>query len=175
MRKSLSVEARNELLELAGRLRSGKRVAHDRYLHFDNVEAGEVLATVARAILVPDGANVLRIGKGQAGPTVSFSYYDNFFDEPFPKLVWSEHHNLATGAVTRRSEGKNPAILHRKELLLSGGDPRRDRYEELTRALIAKRLLPTREFIGRDDQWRRYLTRRGFEIRGSALVPLGGA
>lgn len=173
MPPALTTKECDELLKLAGRLKSGKQIATDRYLHFENPEAGVILAILSRALHVPDDANVLRISRAQVAFTISFSLYENFFDDPFPKLVWSEHHDLATGAVTKRSEGKNPAILHRKELLLSNEDPRRNLYAGLTQALIEKGLLPTREFIGRHDHWCRYLTRNGFTICNDGLSPLG--
>jgi hypothetical protein len=175
MSMAIPTEKWDELLKLACQLKSGKRIATDRYLHFDNSEAVEILTAIDDSLPVPEGANVLRIGKTQTNFTMSFSYYNDYFDDPFPKLVWSEHHNLATGAVTRRSEGMNPAILHRKELLLNSGDPRRARYVGLTQTLIEKGLLPTREFIGRHDHWFRYLVRKGFKIRGVELTSLGDA
>ena len=171
----LSEAKRDELLELLGGIRSGKRIATDRYLHFDNPEAVSVLRAIADDVTIPAGANVLRVGKAQSELTISFSQYANFYDEPFPKLVWSEHHNLISGAVTRRAEGNNPAILHRKELLLGRDDPRRIAFTRLTEELEINGLLPTRDFIGRHVHWQQYLNRKGYKIADGAVTALGGA
>jgi hypothetical protein len=166
---------REELLKLVSRIRSGKQISTDRYLHFENSEAVMVLAAISNDVTVPAGANVLRIRKVQIELSMSFSQYADFYDQPFPKLVWSEHHDLISGSVTRRSEGQNPAILHRKELLLNVDDPRRISSARLTEALVTNGLLPTREFIGRHEHWQQYLYRRGFEILDGNLTALGGS
>lgn len=172
MPNTLSKAKRDEVLELASRLRTGKTIFTDRYLHFDNAESGAVLKVVRECIAVPVGANVMRIGRSPDNASLSFSQYRDFYEDPFPKLIWSEHHSLSSGAITRRSEGKNPAILHRKELLLDVNHPRRQEFAMLTTYLLQKSLLPTREFIGRHDHWQAYLLSRGYRLVDGSLVTM---
>jgi hypothetical protein len=56
---------------------------------------------------------------------VSFLHYPEFRERPHPELAESVRVSLVTGKVSRLRYGAdgNPPILHRKELLVSPGDP----------------------------------------------------
>ena len=103
-------------------LEGGKRIARDRYFHFSNPGVHELLQElfddVSMRTVMHDGANVLRVASGPS-PTLSLLHYEDFFCDPFPSLTWSLHIDLRTRKQTIRKEGQNPAILHRKEPLLS--------------------------------------------------------
>ena len=159
-----------KLIELARSPNGGKRVAQDRYLHLEHPSAKRILESLGSNLVYPKDANVVRIGARASVPTISLSHYAAFFDAPFPELQWSYHLNPVSGGSTLRKEGANPAVLHRKELLLWPEHPRIREYEALTEELTKNRLLPTRSFIGRKHHWTRYLAEKGFSISDGRLV-----
>ena len=63
----------------------------------------------------------------------------------------------------------NPPILHRKELLLSPGDPRISEFAQLSVAEEAAGLLDSTSTIGFRLNWERLLTSRGFTTDGHSL------
>lgn len=158
--------------EIIGSLVGGKRVSKDVYLHAAHPSAQYLVVRLSGAISYSCEANVVRVSFDEARPTISFSFYNSFFDDPFPFLVWSHHFDLSSGRDRLRNEGKNPAILHRKELLLWPEHPRLQEYEYLTKQLIKARLLPASTFIGRRDHWSSYLLQKGFAIKGGRLTSL---
>jgi hypothetical protein len=89
--------------------------------------------------------------------------------------MWSHHITLETGFVVLRREGNNPAILHRKELLLAKDHPQRAEFEALTNQLIEFKLLPAKSFIGRRNHWNDYLRKCGFALHGGRLCVLGAS
>lgn len=153
-------------------IRGGKKVSTDTYFHIDHPSVLIALSTLARGVERPGGTNVLRIGLHQSGPTISFLKYQSFFEDPFPSLMWSHHITLDSGLAVLRREGNNPAILHRKELLLTQDHPRRGEFEALTNQLIEFKLLPAKSFIGRRNHWNEYLRKNGFAIRSGCLCVL---
>ena len=146
----------------------GKRVATDIYLHTSHPDIDPVLRTIN--VERVDGTNVVRFGIRKAQATLSFLSYENFFDDPFPELQWSVHVALPQGYMTKRVEGRNPAILHRKELLLPEGHTNYPQYAALSKQLEENRLLPATSFVGRKYHWQRYLHARGFDVIGGRLV-----
>jgi hypothetical protein len=146
----------------------GKRIATDVYFHISHPSIARVLA-IARVERM-DGANVVRFGTRKAKATLSFLSYRNFFEDPFPQLEWSVHVTLPQSVATKRTEGRNPAILHRKELLLPRGHADYNRYAALSKQLEESHLLPANSFIGRKEHWARYLCERGFDVIDGRLV-----
>jgi hypothetical protein len=165
-----SAEFRTNFRDLLDRTRGGKRISTDLYLHLSHPEAEPIVSAVKEWAEVPAGATVLKASVKGDWPSVSFLSYQEFFDDPFPSLIWSEHHSLQTGAVTLRRESGNPPILHRKELLLAEDHPRRREYEALTNDLLAYGVLPARQFIGRQIHWQNYLCKMGYRVLHGRIV-----
>jgi len=149
----------------AGKLVHGRLYVHREAWPFVRkpLEA-EFRAAVERLLQRTDDAfNVLRLF--QQDYEVTFLCYPAFFEEPFPRLIRSRRHQLLNGAVSERAFGsENPPILHRKELLLAPGDPRREPFEALTRRLEAAGLLADSARIGYFKPWQDRLAAAGFEM-----------
>ena len=99
---------------------------------------------------------------------VSFLRYEDF-DAAFPALLAARSCDIERGSCrqTDYAGRRNPPILHRKELLLPGGDPRVPRAERLTRCLEARGAFADARSIGTRDAWRRRLRDLGLD----GLVP----
>src|SRR5882672_8090833 len=117
----------------------GKKVAGKRYLHVSALESidsnteGSVRTAASIAGVRPEqDFNVIRIDV--SGSTCALLSYPRFFEEPFPRLEKSWRVDLEVNRFSFRTYSKslNPPILHRKELLLSAEDPRREQCEALT-------------------------------------------
>jgi hypothetical protein len=158
----------HSFLQALSSVDGGKRVATDIYLHISHPGIDLVLATINIERLI--GANVVRFGTRKSKATLSFLNYIDFFVDPFPELQWSVHVSLPEGLATKRIEGSNPAILHRKELLLTKEHSNYARYARLSKELEDNRLLPASSFIGRKEHWGRYLDERGFCVVDGRLV-----
>jgi hypothetical protein len=162
-----------DLEQLLRSLKGGKRVGRDLYFHVSHPEIARFLSafpSLALTDLAPDAeANVIKIHRGQSGVALSGLFYEDFFNEPFPALSWSQRKTLGVAHYTRRRESANPAILHRKELLLAHDHPKWEEYAALTESLILEKLLPAPAFIGRRRQWLNYLSQRGFRVVGHSL------
>ena len=100
---------------------------------------------------------------------VSLLLYEPFDDEPFPALLESRTVDLDRGTVAVRSfrRSANLPILHRKELLLAEGDPRRATFAALTGALEERGLFSGMERMGFRVPWSARLTEAGGADRGS--------
>ena len=111
----------------------------------------------------PSDWNVARIGR----QTVSPMLYGNFDTAPFPTLSRSVRIELPDGPVSRRDYGRspNPPILHRKELLLSSNDGRRDGWSKLTHRLVMAGAFKDPHRIGYRRQWLERLGSLGLDIQ----------
>lgn len=154
----------------------GKRVSGALYVHrsaVDSLLPAQSRLIAAAAGHVPQGNwNVAKIDLAD-GRAVSLLDYEDFADRAFPALRQSRRVDLETGAVTVRRYGKNPPILHRKELLLSPDAPGREAYVALTRELEQRGLFVDITRRGRQDAWEAALAQAGIEVRDHCVVAVG--
>ena len=89
---------------------------------------------------------------------VTFLRYENF-DAPFPALLFARSCDVERGTCRKIDYAgrRNPPILHRKELLLPGDDPRVPGAERLTRCLEARGAFDDARSIGTRTAWRQRL------------------
>lgn len=158
----------------------GKRVVDDLYLHISAIEARlgpDQCAAVHElyAALHPaedHEPNVVKYNVRDG--RVSLLCYPDFDTSPFPRLTasWTR----APGGDVRfrtYADSMNPPILHRKELLVPTGWPQRDRWIETTRLAESLGLFEDPHIIGLLGNWSQLLASRGYEVRGSDLLPIG--
>ncbi|MBK1722577.1 DNA phosphorothioation-associated putative methyltransferase [Thiocystis violacea] len=109
------------------------------------------------------------------GPCVALLNYPAFAEDPFPALRESWLVDLEQERVSHRTyaDSLNPPILHRKELLLSPEDPRREVCAALTATAESIGLFDEPRRIGYRRQWLALVREKGYRIEGHALVPLG--
>lgn len=158
----------------------GKTVAGRRYLHVTAL-GGLDAPTRARVdqcaaivgLVRGDDYNVVRLELD--GAAVALLQYPGFFDEPFPALAASWLVDPDTASVNYRTyaDSLNPPILHRKELLLPLGHPRREEFAALTAACEAIGLFDQPTRIGYRCQWEQQVRAQGYRLDGHQLVPLG--
>ena len=146
---------------------AGKMVRGSVYIH---ASAASELSPHQRGALErakstagPSDWNVARI----SGQTVSLMLYGDFDTAPFPTLSRSVRIELPDGPVSRRDYGRspNPPILHRKELLLSSNDDRRDGWSKLTRRLVLAGAFEDPHLIGYRRQWLERLCSLGLDVQ----------
>lgn len=150
----------------------GKRVGGYLYVHktalasIDPAAAGKVRQTEA-SFLGTDW-NVAKIGKGD----VSFLLYEDFDTHAFPALLKSAKLDLESGCISEidYSNRTNPPILHRKELLIDGDDPRQATFRAVTAVAQEKGLFANSMAIGTKKSWARLLEVAGLRIEGPNLV-----
>jgi hypothetical protein len=165
---------RTEYKDLLKDLSGGKVVHGSCYFHVTHPSAQRFLDWLISNEPARDQSevNVLRLGLSEKDLGFSFSYYEKFFEDPFPALVWSEKYDMELVPKKKRYEGNNPAILHRKELLLPSNHPKHAQLKALTDAIVKASILPTKKFIGRRDHWNAYLNSLGYEVSGGHLVKI---
>ena len=95
--------------------------------------------------------NVVRV----SDDNVAFLDYPQFEEHAFPELMNSIRVDLLEGACSERSyeHSQNRPVLHRKELLLLDGHPRRTEFAKLTRELEKLGLFYDTHIIGFKEQW----------------------
>jgi DNA phosphorothioation-associated putative methyltransferase len=156
-----------------------KAVAGHYYAHADafaslsaddlaRLSAAESLAKVARI----ERFNVVRFGR--SSDEVSLLNYPRFFEDAFPALLESWHVDLTTSHVSYRTyqDSLTPPILHRKELMLAEGHPRRPEFQALTKAAEAIGLFQDPTRIGFRESWLRLVRDSGYQIVGHELIPI---
>ncbi|MGZ8218777.1 DNA phosphorothioation-associated putative methyltransferase [Methylomagnum sp.] len=159
-----------------------KTVGSKTYLHADalprldpaqqaRVHEAERLAGIRH----PDHYNLIRLDA--ATPEIALLHYPGFAADPFPALRESWRVDLDQGTVGYRSyaDSLNPPILHRQELLLPDGHPRRAECAALTAAAEAIGLFDDTTRIGYRRQWLELIRDKGYRLDGHALIPLGNA
>lgn len=153
----------------------GKRTGNALYVHVDALhELPQILQIYegcARAYLGSlEDANVIKLHRDS--PRVSYLRYADFDRDPHPSLMESFLVKLGGLDISFRSyaDYKNPPILHRKEELLTATDPRRERFERLTRQEERWGLYAEPERIGTRQGWEEVLREQGAAFRGSRLV-----
>jgi DNA phosphorothioation-associated putative methyltransferase len=163
---------------LIGRVDGGKVVGGARYLHVSAApaELGEAVRAAVAAVGGPgDGFNVLKLALD--APRLSLLNYPSYFELAFPLLADSWTIDLAAGTCDHRAypQGRNPPVLHRKELLLAADHPRRGEFAALTAAAEANGLFANALTIGHRNQWEALVRAKGVRVDGHALVALDGA
>ncbi len=158
-----------------GSLDGGKVVGGARYLHVSAVPAellAELRAEVAALGGPEDGFNVLKLVPDS--PRLSLLNYPSYFELAFPLLADSWTLDLAERRCEHRRYdlGRNPPVLHRKELLLRADDSRRVEFARLTAEAEYHGLFANPLIIGHKNQWEDIVRARGLRIEGHALVPL---
>ncbi len=152
----------------------GKRIRGALYIHRDAVSelslSHQEQLEQAIQLAPARGWNVARFER----EVVALLLYADFDEDPFPALVASTRVDLATGAVSARDfgSGKNPLILHRKELLLPTGHRRFAQWATLTADLVALGLFRDPHLIGRRQPWLRRLAEAGVRVEAHVLCQI---
>ena len=96
---------------------------------------------------------------------VSFLDYEDFDQSSFPALRRSCTVDIGSRlASVREYSSSNPPILHRKELLLAFGDPRRRKFSALTKRLEDLGLFKDMHRMGHRRAWEEALRMAGLEM-----------
>ena len=153
----------------------GKLLPNALYVPRSALEALDPLLRIyegcARAYLGEiDGANLIKLHRHSG--TVSYLVYPDFETDPHPALLRSIKLNLRTREIDclEFADSANPPILHRKEAFLRPDDPRRAKFERLTRQEERAGLLEETASIGTREGWQARLNATGFVLRGHRLV-----
>jgi DNA phosphorothioation-associated putative methyltransferase len=153
----------------------GKLLPNALYVHRSALEALDPLLRVyegcARAYLGEiEGADLIKLHR-QSGQ-VSYLVYPDFDADPHPALLRSIKLNLRSREIesTDYAASANPPVLHRKEAFLLPDDPRRTKFDRLTRQEERARLLDETASIGTRSGWAERLRERGYVLRGHRLV-----
>lgn len=158
----------------------GKKVINHYYWHCsltaaqDEVTRERVAQAEALAGLQADkDYNVIKYPSN--GHYVSLLSYADFFDSPFPTLLYSHRIDFLTGRVEKRNyqDSANPPILHRKELLLHADHPRQSEYQELTKTAEQLGLFDNPVTIGFQKNWETLIAASGFQLLNGQFVALG--
>lgn len=162
----------------------GKQVGDDLYLHRMALnlhpDAGLRLLAHTTWAAVPASEhptpNVFKMNRRTG--RVSWLAYPKFEDDPFPALAasWTFARDLSVRPSLRLyTEGLNPPILHRKELLVPATHPERDSWMRLTAEAEILGLFEDTSTIGFRLNWLRKIQSKGYRLQDSALIPIGNA
>ncbi|HTV49194.1 MAG TPA: DNA phosphorothioation-associated putative methyltransferase [Phycisphaerae bacterium] len=153
----------------------GKLTGEALYVHVDALAHLPALLRVyegcARSYLGHvEGANLIKLNRVE--PKVSYLLYPEFNTDPHPALAESLRLKLSNGDVKHLNfrDSTNPPILHRKETFLGPDDPRRERFEHLTKQEERHRLFDDTATIGTRNGWEKVLLQRGVTLKGHRLV-----
>lgn len=154
--------------------RVGKKLPTALYVHVDALgELAPVLRVIegaARALIGQvDEATLVKIHTDQ--PAVSYLDYPDFDTDPHPALRSGYIVRLDSLRADYRdySHHSNPPILHRKEAFVATDDPRRVRFERLTRQEVRAGLYEEPDRIGRRLSWEKLLESHGLRYEGHRL------
>lgn len=160
----------------------GKKVLNHVYWHcsLSEAQAPDVQQTIAAAEQLADlkpGLDYNVVKYEINGQALSLLNYPNFFETPFPVLETAFRVDLEKRRVDKRSyaHSSNPPILHRKELLLSGTDPRVAEYRALTAVAEQLGLFDNPVSIGFKQAWENLIADKGFQLIDGQFVPVGNA
>ncbi len=166
----------------------GKRVVDDLYLHLSALTALAPAQAAQRQRIEqalqrlpaagqpgqPHAPNVAKLNLRTA--RLSLLAYPDFNEAPFPALSasWVFADDPAAPPSLRSYTGSlNPPILHRKELMVAPGHPGRETWTALTASAEALGLFDDTTPIGFALNWQRLVQRKGYQLVGGALMPLG--
>jgi DNA phosphorothioation-associated putative methyltransferase len=167
---------REEFLSAVRAVNLGKKLPDGVYVHRDALAqlveplAAAVERAVAMADLDESSFNVVRFSRTQF--RLSLLSYPQFFEVAFPELAASWAVDLEAGRVRRTRFGgrSNTPILHRKDVLLPTGHPRREEFASLTREAERLGLLDGSAEIGNRAAWEARLERLGITVSGNRFV-----
>jgi DNA phosphorothioation-associated putative methyltransferase len=150
----------------------GKRVGGYLYVHrtalacIDPAAADK--ARRAEQALSQTDWNVAKIGRSD----VSLLLYQEFDTHAFPALMRSAKLDLDSGRISEidYSDRTNPPILHRKELLIDGDDPRLPAFRAVTAMAEERGLFAKSNSIGTKEAWSKLLEGVGLRIDDPNLV-----
>jgi DNA phosphorothioation-associated putative methyltransferase len=114
--------------------------------------------------------NVIKLSKKDF--KISFLDYPEFFKAGFPTLKSScsiDLHGFKLKKIHYDSS-KNPPILHRKETLLSPGNPIVSEFRKLTEQAENEGLFVDKRKIGFKKQWEKILHEKGIVVEGHSIV-----
>ena len=116
------------------------------------------------------GATLVKLNREE--PKVSYLSYPDFDSDPHPVLRAAVTVNLPRLKLHYRdyADSQNPPILHRKELFVPDGYPRRETFARLTRQEERAEVLVDPAVIGTQKGWEARLAARGCSLRGHRLV-----
>jgi DNA phosphorothioation-associated putative methyltransferase len=165
-----------EAVEDAGRRSpAGKLLPNALDVHHTAPEALDprlrVYEGCARAYLGEiEGADLIKLHR-QSGK-VSYLVYPDFDADPHPALLRGIKLNLRTREIESSdyAASPNPPVLHRKETFLLPDDPRRTKFDRLTRQEERAGLLDDTATIGTRAGWADRLRERGYALRGHRLI-----
>lgn len=152
----------------------GKKLPMDIYVHRsaeDDLPALLRLLVFAAGLIVGDvGYDLVKVSLD--GRAVSFLAYENFDEDPHPKLLRSVRVYLPKASYSLRSyaDSSNRPILHRKETLVSPDYPLYERFRALSEAEEKAGLL-TGTDIGFEGSWTALLDARGLKLVDHQLRP----
>lgn len=154
---------------------AGKQLPTSLYVHVDAVghlaPVLRVIEGTARALIGQiDEATLVKIHTDR--PAVSYLDYPDFDTDPHPALRSGYVVRLDSLRADYRdySQHANPPILHRKEAFLVPEDPRRPKFERLTRQEMRAGLYADSPRIGTRRGWTELLAQRELRIVGHRLL-----
>jgi DNA phosphorothioation-associated putative methyltransferase len=154
----------------------GKLVGGDHYFHIDNVDDIETktkLIELAKAYCSYD-ISIIKLDRNNE--RLSFLYYSDLINNPFPALLSVTTLQLNTKQITTRHyDASNPPILHRKELILPLVTSSLPLYADLTTQLEQAGLFQKSRKIGYKRQWEERLRNAGYKVVDHKLVKLDGS
>lgn len=168
------LSSQDRIREAAASSPTGKHLPAALYLHADGIDSLppilRLMDGVARRLIgTLDGATVVKIHLDR--PAVSYLQYPNFDTDAHPALNSGYIVVLDQLRCDFRDYSRypSPPVLHRKELLLPSDDPRRPRFEALTRQEERAGLFGRTNDIGSRAKWETLLVARGYKIAGHRL------
>ncbi len=154
---------------------AGKLMPSALYIHVDAISALapilRVLEGTARALIGKiDEATLVKFHLDQ--PVLSYLSYPEFDADPHPALASGYVVRLDSLRADYRDyrDHANPPILHRKELFLTSQDPRKPRFDRLTKQEMRWGLFEHPDRIGTKRVWNQLLDERGLTYRGHKLI-----
>jgi DNA phosphorothioation-associated putative methyltransferase len=153
----------------------GKKVGrrfyfHVDYLHMMPIEIRNTFLKAQNIINLSDQFfNVIRVDQNLLN--ISLLKYDNFFEDPFPRLAQAYKVNLSTGSIVSKNYARilNPPILHRKELLIDKNHINFCMYRDLTIDLETIGAFDNPSRIGTLNFWNCLLQQKGYEVNNHRL------
>ena len=153
----------------------GKLTREALYLHRDGTHHLPPLLRVyegcARALTgTVSQANILKLNRHK--PQVTYLAYPEFDSDPHPALTAAVTSHIPQLRVSYRNylNSTNPPILHRKETLVPGDYPGRQKFARLTKQEEHHGLLNPDTPIGNRNDWNTLLTKHSLKTRGHQLT-----
>lgn len=120
-----------------------------------------------------EAANIIKLHRAE--PKISYLSYPAFDTDPHPALDSSLTVHLQTFRVKSRNfrDGRNPPVLHRKELFVAPDYPLHAKFARLTRIEESKGLYEDTSRIGLKQGWDELLAEKGLYLKGHRLLSAG--